>query len=102
MNTSTARLGMGLGLAVLVLGFSALAEPAAPAPALPPMDYGKGFQRLAALGLPDTTTGTYARLQLNGVRDSSVYALEYEVKMQGNGWILQAPSNGPGTVVAGG
>ncbi len=101
MNTSTARLGMGLGLAVLVLGFSALAEPAAPAPALPPMDYGKGFQRLAALGLPDTTTGTYARLQLNGVRDSSVYALEYEVKMQGNGWILQAPSNGPGTVVAG-
>lgn len=101
MNTSTIRLG--LGLAVVAFGVAARAEPARPAPAAAaaPTDYGKGFERLAALGLPDTTTGTYARLQLMDARDSSEYAMEYEVKLQGNGWVLQAPSNGPGTVVSG-
>ena len=97
MNTSVIRLVMGLAAFAL----AAQAEPARPAAAAAPVDYGKGFEKLAALGLPDTATGTYARLQLNGARDSSVYAWEYEVKMQGNGWVLQALSNSPGTVVSG-
>ena len=63
MNTSSLRLVMGLGL--VTFGLSSSAEPARPAVASA-TDYGKGFERLAALGLPDTTTGTYARLQLMG------------------------------------
>jgi len=90
-----------LGVAIVASGWFALAEPARSVSATP-ADYGKGFRQLAALGLPDTSTGTYARLQLNGERgSSSSYALEGEVRLQGNGWVLQAPSNSPGTIVAG-
>lgn len=73
---------------------------------LPVRDYGPGFQKFYALGLPDVKGATYVTLTLTGGNDSYDFGGGYdlsEIRLKGDAWLLDpARSNQPARLVLGG
>lgn len=66
-------------------------------------DYGRGFERLDALGLPNATGARYVNLSQFYMQDSGhgQYFMDHEIKFAGNAWLLEEEESGRARIIVG-